>query len=182
MLACDGGSDESEMRQTQQTGEISSSGQASESYVNGSPDKIHWFDYDEGMRKVVGTTKFAIIYFDTSDCIPCMWMQDSLFSNPEVIAAINKNFVPIKVQTARSDTLHYQGHAFTESHLRKIFALPGYPMVLFLEGERNQMVGGQPGIIRPERFLNYMRYHTSRAYKVVTFDDYLENRDTEEPK
>lgn len=127
------------------------------------------------MRLVVGTSKFAIIYFDTSDCAPCIWMEDSLFSNPEVIEAVNRDFVPIKVQSARSDSLHYQGRTFTESHLRKIFKLPGYPMVLFLEGERNQIVGGQPSIIYPDRFLNYMRYHTSKAYRVVTFEEYLEN-------
>jgi thioredoxin-related protein len=136
---------------------------------------IEWLDYDEGMRLVVGSSKFAVIYFDTSDCAPCLWMEDSLFSNPEVIAAIRRDFVPIKVRSARADTVHYQGRTFTESHLRKVFALPGYPMVLFLEGERNQITGGQPSIIRPERFLQYLRYHTSNAYKVVSFDEYLAN-------
>ncbi len=145
-----------------------------------SPRKIDWLDYDEGMRLVVGSSKFAIIYFDTTDCAPCMWMEDSLFSNPEVVAAIRKDFVPIKVQSARADTIHYQGMMFTESELRKIFMLPGYPMVLFVEGERNQIVGGQPSIIRPERMLDYMRYHTSRAYRSVTFNEYLASlgRDT----
>lgn len=127
------------------------------------------------MRRVVGSAKFAVIYFDTSDCAPCMWMEDSLFSNPDVIAALNEDFVPIKVQTARSDTVHYQGYAFTESHLRKVFALAGYPTVLFLEGERNQIIGGQVGIIQPDRFLLYLRYHTSKAYRVVTFDEFLKD-------
>jgi hypothetical protein len=48
-------------------------------------------------------------------------------------------------------------------------------MVLFLEGERNQMTGGQPSIIYPDKFLDYVRYHTSKAYRVVDFDVYLEN-------
>ena len=143
---------------------------------------IEWLDYDEGMRLVVGTSRFAVLYFDTSDCAPCMWMDDSLFSNPEVIAAIRKDFVPIRIQSARADTLHYQGMAFTGAQLRKIFMLPGYPMVLFVEGERNQIIGGQASIIRPRRFLDYMRYHTSRAYKTVTFEEFLDNPGRREDK
>ncbi|MCK4656284.1 MAG: thioredoxin family protein [candidate division Zixibacteria bacterium] len=173
--SCGGGSDSPETGNANDTPRTSSQEASSQATTDVSSDKITWYDYDEGMRLVVGTSKFAIIYFDTSDCAPCIWMEDSLFSNPEVIEAVNRDFVPIKVQSARSDSLHYQGRTFTESHLRKIFKLPGYPMVLFLEGERNQIVGGQPSIIYPDRFLNYMRYHTSKAYRVVTFEEYLEN-------
>ncbi len=175
--SCGGGSDSPETGNANDTPRASSQGASSQATTDVFSDKIKWYDYDEGMRLVVGTSKFAIIYFDTSDCAPCMWMEDSLFSKPKVIEAVNRDFVPIKVQSARSDSLHYQGRTFTESHLRKIFKLPGYPMVLFLEGERNQIIGGQPSIIYPDRFLNYMRYHTSRAYRVVTFEEYLENLD-----
>ena len=170
-----GGSDDPKTGNAGDTPRTSSQEASSQGTTDASSERIKWYDYDEGMRLVVGTSKFAIIYFDTSDCAPCMWMEDSLFSNPEIIEAVKKDFVPIKVQTARSDSLHYQGQTFTESHLRKIFKLPGYPMVLFLEGERNQIVGGQPSIIYPDRFLDYMRYHTSKAYRVATFEEYLEN-------
>gem|GEM_PF-2744953 len=175
VLSCGGGSDSPETGNADDTPRTSSQEASSQVTTEVSSDKIKWYDYDEGMSLVVGTSKFAIIYFDTSDCAPCKWMEDSLFSNPEVIEAVNRDFVAIKVQSARSDSLHYQGRTFTESHLRKIFKLPGYPMVLFLEGEKNQIIGGQPSIIYPDRFLNYMRYHTSRAYRVVTFEEYLEN-------
>lgn len=182
LIGCNGESDRSETLHRHEPTETQSAAEHEITASDGSSDRIVWLDYDEGMRKVVGTTRFAIIYFDTADCAPCMWMEDSLFSNPEVIAAVNEDFVPIKVQTARSDTVHYQGYPFTESHLRKLFGLAGYPTVLFLEGERNQMVGGQAGIIRPERFLLYLRYHTSKAYGVVTFEEFLNDLHEDSPK
>lgn len=137
-------------------------------------DQIRWYDYDEGIRKLTGTPKFGILYFDTADCAPCQWMQDSLFSNPDIIKAINKDFIAIKVQTARNDTLHYQGMAFTESYLRKIFALAGYPTTIFIEGSTNQMVGGMPSIIYPDRMLDMMGYMTSNAYKSMEFKEYVD--------
>jgi len=104
--SCGGGSDSPETGNPNDTPGTSSQEASSQVTTDASSDRIKWYDYDEGMRLVVGTSKFAIIYFDTSDCAPCMWMEDSLFSNPEVVEAVNRDFVPIKVQAARSDSLH----------------------------------------------------------------------------
>ncbi len=142
---------------------------------------IHWYDYDEGMRKLVGSSKYGVLYFDTTDCRPCIWM-DSLFKIPQIAEAVNKDFIAIKVQTARNDTVHYQGMPFTESHLRKVFFLAGYPTTLFIEGRRNRIIGGQPGKIPPMKFLDYLSYMTSKAYDVVTFEEYIDNREREKLK
>jgi len=145
-------------------------------------DDIKWYDYDEGIEKLTGTTKYGILYFDTTDCGPCQWMEDSLFGNPEIIRAVNKDFVAIKVQAGRNDTLHYQGQAFSESYLRKIFLLSGYPTTIFIEGATNQMVGGQASIMYPDRMLNMMGYMTSKAYKSMDFDEYVEFRKEQQSK
>jgi len=143
-------------------------------------DYIKWYDYDEGIEKLTGTTKYGILYFDTTDCGPCRWMEDSLFSIPEIIKAVNKDFIAIKVQTGRNDTLHYQGRAFAESYLRKIFLLSGYPTTIFIEGATNQMVGGQASIMYPDRMLNMMSYMTSKAYKSMKFDEYVEFKEEQQ--
>lgn len=163
LISCGGSSDQSDSSQTEQ----------------GTPGKIDWLDWDEGMFELIGTPKFAIVYFDTSDCPPCNWMVDSLFSNPEIIAAIKKDFIPIKVQTARSDTVTFQGRKFAESHLRKLYMLEGYPFVLFIEAQAQQPTFGRPGRIQPEDMLQYMRYHTSKAYRVSSYEDYLKAMERE---
>jgi thioredoxin-related protein len=140
--------------------------------------RIEWYDYDEGMRELIGTARYGVLYFDTLDCAPCVWM-DSLFKIPEIVDAVNKDFIAIKIQTARNDTIHYQGMPFTESHLRKLFFLAGYPTTLFIEGRRNKIIGGQPGRIPPRKFLDYLAYMTSKAYDVVTFEEYIDNRERE---
>lgn len=166
LLSCGGNSDQSDSSQTEQ----------------GLPDKIEWLDWDDGMFQLIGTPKFAMVYFDTSDCPPCHWMEDSLFSNPEIIAAIKKDFIPIKVQTARSDTVHFQGQKFAESHLRKLYMLEGYPFVLFIEAQAQQPTFGRPGRIQPEDMLQYMRYHTSKAYRVSTYEDYIRAMEREKSR
>jgi len=141
-----------------------------------SPDSIVWYDYDDGMKLLVGSAKFGIIYFDTTDCGPCFWMQDSVWSDPRIIRKVKEDFIAIKVQTARNAAVHYQGREFTESYLRKLFMLPGYPTTLFLEGRRNKMVGGQPSIIKPETMIDYMEYMTSKAYLSTEFEQYVEDK------
>ena len=133
------------------------------------------------MRELVGTARYGVLYFDTVDCAPCVWM-DSLFKIPEIVEAVNKDFIAIKIQTDRNDTIHFQGMPFTESHLRKVFFLAGYPTTLFIEGRRNKIIGGQPGRIPPRKFLDYLAYMTSKAYDVVTFEEYIDNRERERRK
>jgi len=172
LLCSCGGSDDSASNETKtsnHTANTPSTTQSSDS------DGIQWRDWDEGMQEVVGTQKFAIVYFDTTDCAPCMWMEDSLWSDPGIIAAVKKDFVPIKVRTHRNKIISYQGQEFTESHLSKIFLLPGYPMTLFLSGEKNEFIGGQPSIIHPRRMHYLMEYTTSKAYEDFTFDEYLQD-------
>jgi thioredoxin-related protein len=142
---------------------------------------IVWHDYDEGMMELVGSTKFGILYFDTTDCEPCNWM-DSVFNVPEVAEEINKYFIPIRIQTARNDTVHYQGMPFTESHMRKLFMLAGYPTTIFIEGRRNMMISARAGRIPSDDLLQYFGYLTSLAYKVVEYDEYLENREREKQR
>jgi thioredoxin-related protein len=151
--------------------QMSTSGQ-----TGANPNRITWHDYDEGMRILVGSAKYGIIYFDTTDCGPCMWLEDSLYSDPRIIEAMNKDFIAIKVQSARADTVHYQGRAFTESYLRKLFYLAGYPTTFFVEGRRNKYIFAQPSIIYPDRMLDYMGYLTSKAYLSTDLEDYLENK------
>jgi hypothetical protein len=109
-------------------------------------------------------------------------MEDSLFSNPEVIAAISRDFIPIKVQTARADTVHFQGREFSESFLRKLYMLEGYPFVLFIEAQQQQPTFGRPGRIQPADMLSYMHYHTSKAYKVSTYEDYFKALEREKSR
>jgi len=58
---------------------------------------IKWYSYDEGM--VVGYSEGKKIYinFHAEWCAPCKYMEKTTFSNPTVIAYLNKYFISIKV-------------------------------------------------------------------------------------
>jgi len=143
---------------------------------------IQWLDWDEGIEKLVGTTRFGLVYFDTTDCPPCYWMEDSTWSDPEVIAAIEKDFIPIRIRTARNRILHYQGRELTESHFRKIMPVVGYPFTMFIEGATNNMVGGKPSIIPPKDMLDLLGFLSSGAFQTFEYDEYLKAKRREESK
>ena len=67
----------------------------------GSADKFepsyHNGNLESAKALAKSQNKFVFVKFYADWCVPCKWMDETTYSDPSVIAKINSNFVPLKV-------------------------------------------------------------------------------------
>ena len=99
---------------------------------------IEWQSYTDGIARGKFEKKKVFLHFYADWCPVCNNMEDSTFKDPGVIASLNKDFIPIKVDV----DLHKQTSA-----LYRIQLLPDTWFI----AENASIIGHQPGYISPEQ-------------------------------
>lgn len=105
-------------------------------FVGGSAysGEIQWHSYDEGMARGKFEKKKIFLHFTAGWCFYCGVMEKEAFKDPAVIASLNGNFIPIRVdydkETDTADFYHVQG----------------LPDTIFI-AEDGQIIGRRPGYI-----------------------------------
>ncbi len=86
-------------------------------------DKIEWHTYDSGMARSRFEKKKVFLHFYADWCTYCAEMERKAFKDPAVIAVLNRNFIPIRVDTERDQQTASlypgQGSARHMVHLRE---------------------------------------------------------------
>lgn len=117
--------------------------------VGGSPsgqaaaDKIDWHTYEAGMARSKFEKKKAYLYFHADWCGYCREMESKTFKDSTVIATLNRNFIPIRVDSDR------------EKAAASLYRVRGLPFSLFLS-EGGEKIGHVPGFIPPEQMLKVL--------------------------
>ncbi len=65
-------------------------------------DKIEWHTYEAGMARSKAETKKVFLHFYADWCTFCVEMDRKTFKDPAVVAALNRNFIPIRVDSDRN--------------------------------------------------------------------------------
>ena len=99
---------------------------------------IEWQSYTDGMARGKFEKKKVFLHFYAEWCAACKTMQDSTFKDPGVIASLNKDFIPIKVDV----DIYKQTSA-----LYRVQLLPDTWFI----AENTDIIGHQPGYISPEQ-------------------------------
>lgn len=79
------------------------------SFATTTTQKISWIDGSEFSRAVKiaqQTGKPLLLHFWNEHCAPCMRLEQAVFPNPQVVQAINSQFIPVKVNTIATPELH----------------------------------------------------------------------------
>jgi len=105
---------------------------------------IKWYSYDEGM--VLGRSEEKRIYinFHADWCAPCKYMEKTTFSNPAVIAYLNKYFISIKVDIDKETKI---------ANKYSVRAIPDN-WFLFKDGD---VIGRRKGYIPPDLFIKILK-------------------------
>jgi len=108
-----------------------------------SSDKIKWYSYEEGMAlgKKLGKKVFIEFYADW--CGFCRMMEGSTFKDANVIAILNRDFIPVRVHSDREQEIAVKYN---------IRALPNIEFV----SEDGARLGTVPGYIPSDKLIEIL--------------------------
>ena len=106
-------------------------------------DKIEWHTYDSGMARSRFEKKKVFLHFYADWCTYCAEMERKAFKDPAVIAALNRNFIPIRVDTER------------DQQTATLYRVKGLPDTWFIS-ESGEIIGHRPGYISTDQLLGIL--------------------------
>ena len=109
----------------------------------GESGSLKWHAFEEGVALGKSQGKKIFVYFWAEWCTYCHTMEKETFQNPNVVKALKKEFIAIKVNTDRERTLSEK------------FKIRGLPDNWFL-AENGDIVGHRPGYIPAELFIKIL--------------------------
>ena len=122
---------------------------------------IQWLSYAEGRQRGEAENKKIFLVFNADWCRYCLQMEKETFQNPTVIAYVNRNFVPISVNSDR------------EQDIAAKYSVRGLPSTWFIS-ENGDRIGNRPGYISADEMLKILKYIGSDSYLSMSFQAFLE--------
>jgi thioredoxin-related protein len=112
--------------------------------------EIQWHTYNDGMARGKFENKRVFIHFWAEWCAACKTMEKNTFSDPDVVAALNEDFIPVKVNADRE---------VTTASIYRVQALPDNWFIA-ADGE---IIGNRPGYIPPDQLRNILKLILSQG-------------------
>lgn len=122
---------------------------------------IQWFSYAEGRQRGEAENKKVFLVFNADWCRYCLQMEKETFQNPTVIAYVNRNFIPISVNSDR------------EQEIAEKYGVRGLPSTWFIS-EKGDRIGNRPGYISADEMLKILKYIGSDSYLKMSFNAFME--------
>jgi thioredoxin-related protein len=122
---------------------------------------IQWMSYDEGLERGEAENKKVFLVFNADWCRYCLQMEKETFANPTVITYVNRNFVPISVNTDK------------EQRIASKYNVRGLPSTWFIS-ENGEKIGNRPGYIPADEMISILKYIGSDSYRTMSFKAFVE--------
>ena len=127
---------------------------------NAHSDKIYWYSYDEGLQLAKTENKKIFLHFWASWCGYCTKMATQTFNDASVADYLNKNFIPIKINTDKKKSLAVK------------YKVRGLPDTWFLTDE-GENITNLAGYIPPDKLLPILKYISTNSYKTQNFNKFI---------
>lgn len=142
-----------------------------------SAQKINWMSLEEAVKAQKVTPKKIFIDAYTVWCGPCKLLDKNTFSNPDLIAYMNKNYYAVKFNAEGNETVNFKGNKYTNPNfnpnsngrnsvheLASYFGVRAYPTLLFLDEEAN-FITPLTGYRTPTQLELYLKMFKNDHYK-----------------
>jgi thioredoxin-related protein len=122
--------------------------------------EINWQSYEAGIKKIKDQKKKGFLHFYTDWCTYCKIMNVKTFSDAKIIAYLNDNFIPIRVNAERQKNVAHK------------YGVNRFPNTWFL-AEDSSNLSSQPGFIPAEKLLAILKFLNTDSFKRMEFSDYM---------
>ncbi|GGF45486.1 hypothetical protein GCM10011339_37470 [Echinicola rosea] len=99
-------------------------------------EKIRWLTFEQLEDSLEKSPKKVFIDFYTDWCTYCKKMDKMVFTNPEVIALLNREYYPVRMNAETRDTIHFDG--LTLANHQATDKRPGIHDLAMLLGSRDE--------------------------------------------
>lgn len=137
-------------------------------------DTLPWIGLERAITAAQDSLMFVMIYFSADNCKPCDQMEAETFTDSAVKSKIGQTILPVKISPDSERKFTYLGRSISESKAADIFSVPGYPSLLFYDGQSENFLFVQPGYTSPDLLLNLFSYLDERNFQHISFEEYLQ--------
>jgi thioredoxin-related protein len=133
---------------------------ASKTHAAAAAKDIQWFGYDEGLSRAKNYSKKVFLNFYADWCRYCKQMDQTTFEDKRVVAYLNENFIPVRVNSDKKPQRAAE------------FGVQGLPVSWFLT-EKGERIGNQPGYLAADTLLPLLKFIYTDAYEQMGFNEFL---------
>lgn len=123
---------------------------------------ISWLSFEQGISLVENEQKKLLVNFYADWCTYCKEMDEKTFKDPAVISFINKNFIPIRVDSEK------------DQKTAKLFRVRGLPDTWFMS-ETKEIIGHRAGYIPADIMIQVLKYIHSDSYQSMSLKNFIDN-------
>jgi thioredoxin-related protein len=115
--------------------------------------KINWLTFEEAAAKTQENPKMVFVDVYTDWCGWCKKMDKETFSDPAVVAYINENFYPVKMNAEDQKRKYmFRGKEYTDATMASVMRVRSYPNFVIMDASMENITQ-YPGYRQPEPFL-----------------------------
>lgn len=122
---------------------------------------IEWIEYEKGVARGKKNGKKVFLNFYAEWCQYCKVMDQSTFRDASVVAYLNENFIPVRVDSDK------------RKNLARDYNVQALPVSWFI-AEDGENIGSQPGYVPPETMLPLLKYIHTDSYKRMDFKKFMD--------
>jgi thioredoxin-related protein len=122
---------------------------------------IQWLSYAEGRQRGEAENKKVFLVFNADWCRYCLKMEKETFRHPTVVAYVNRNFIPVTVNSDKQQDIAAQ------------YNVRGLPSTWFIS-EKGDRIGNRPGYIPADEMLKILKYIGSDSYLKMSYKSFVE--------
>lgn len=144
--------------------------------------KIHWYSFEDAAKLNAQNHKKVFIDIFTDWCGWCKELDRSTFTNPAIIKLMNDNFIAVKLNAERKDTVVFNGYTFINPnpngvrspHQLASSMLKGkmmYPSMVFMD-DSMRMITIVQSYLKPVDLEPILAYISQNKYNKANFDTF----------